>query len=108
MRNKKVKVSCPECGEKFFPQGLAPHRARMHGVTRKNFPVASVKGQKTTKKTPLGLEILTDDDPTLGGVIKMVTEKYREANSPAEKANFLKKIYLALEEIENSLLEDVN
>ena len=40
----KEKVKCPDCDGMFFPPGLGPHRARMHGAKAK--PAIILRGSQ--------------------------------------------------------------
>jgi hypothetical protein len=95
MRKKK----CPKCGKLCHPQGIPAH-LRSH----KKKSSEPVNKQGATIEQTLG--ILTDDDPTLSGVIRQITDKYNEMDSPASKADYLNRLYNSLEYIDQRMETD--
>jgi hypothetical protein len=120
------KTPCPECkaaGIKKLlkPSGFANHRRLVHGVVPRKFgkerngvstvsviPKArlSAKERNSVELPKLPLEVLTDEDPTLGNVLKRITVTYNEREDQADRANYLKYLYEALEDIDDKMRDD--
>lgn len=104
------KVPCPECGKPCHPKGLFQHR-RSHSknpttsANKQKLPwsYGQSKEQKAKPSPERKLEILTNEDPTLGNVIDRITEKYKGMDSPYHRADYLKRLYAALYDIDQEL-----
>lgn len=69
----KTKVKCPDCDRMFYPNGLGPHRAKMHGGETKTIEAETISPPQQSQepeqdpltcavcgfvaKSPLGLSI---------------------------------------------------
>jgi translation initiation factor 2 beta subunit (eIF-2beta)/eIF-5 len=77
-------------------------------IRRKNFPTGTPKKKEkvVVRENIPAIEVLTDDDPTLGNVIKHITEQYHKQDTPGDKADYLARVYESMWHIDGSLGDD--
>jgi hypothetical protein len=87
-----------------MPRGIYPRRPKAHVHKVKPEPKSANGQRPALPREPI--EVLTDEDPTLGNILKRITITYNEREDQADRANYLKYLYEALEDIDDSLKTD--
>jgi hypothetical protein len=89
-----------------MPRGVYPRQPRVSTVRIIPKVRLSAKERSSLELPKEPIEVLTDDDPTLGNVLKRITLTYNEREDHADKASYLKYLYEALDDIDDSMKTD--
>jgi len=93
-----------------MPRGVYPRHPRRKaakaGVSTFTMVPKLAKARRPVELPKEPVEVLTEDDPTLGNVIKRITNTYNDREDQADRANYLKYLYEALDDIDDSVKTD--
>jgi hypothetical protein len=90
-----------------MPRGIYPRRqARVSTVRIIPKAKLSAKERSSLELPKEPIEVLTDEDPTLGNVLKRITVTYNQREDQADRANYLRYLYEALEDIDDKMRDD--